>query len=256
MAVLFAVTVFSLLLPLALLIWWKKRSGAKLSAFLVGSFCFVLFALVLESALHSVVLSGGNALSYAVQSNPVLFVLYTAFAAGFFEETGRFFGFRCLLRKQKSRETAVAYGIGHGGIEVFLLLFVNYLMYLLAYLGVQFGDAETTAGLAAIAGSIDLPGGLTAMLERLSAVMGHLGLSMLVFTAVWQKGKRFRYPLAILLHALLDVPAALFQLGVLSSVPAVEGLLAALGALLLLIGLRALQGYAEPQESIANPAQT
>ena len=236
--------VYSLLFPLGLLIWWKRKTGAKLSAFLVGAFCFSFFVTVLESALHSIVLTADSAL----MTKPLLFVLYSAFAAGVFEETGRYFGFRVLLKKQKDAKTSVAYGIGHGGIEVFLTLGTNYLLLLLCKSGVSVADEATMAVLMASADAITLPLALEAMLERLSAVLAHIGLSMLVFTAVWQKGKKGRYPLAILLHALLDVPAAFYQLGVLRSVFVVELAAFVLGVMYLCLGIKSYRAYEEPNE--------
>ena len=54
----------------------------------------------------------------------------------------------------------------------------------------------------------------------------HAGLSVLVFYAV-KKSKPLLYVLAIVLHALFDVPAALYQLGVIRSAYIVEALIAA-----------------------------
>ena len=236
--------VYSLLFPLGLSLWWKKKSAVKLSAFLVGAFCFSLFAMVLESALHSVVLTANP----NILAKPLLYMLYAAFAAGVFEETGRYFGFRVLLKKQRSASVSVAYGIGHGGIEVLLTLGANYLLFLLCKAGVSVADEATMARLMVSAESITLPLALVAMLERFSAMMAHIGLSMIMFTAVWQKGKKGRYPLAILLHALLDAPAALYQLGALPSLFLVELSAFALGALYLYLGIKAYQAYAEGEE--------
>lgn len=235
---------YAFLLPLGLLLWWKRKSGAKLSAFFVGAFCFFLFAMVLEGILHSVVLSANS----PILANPLLYMFYTAFAAGIFEETGRYCGFRFLLKKQKGRETSVAYGIGHGGIEVILILGSNYLLLLLYKIGVSVADEATMATLMESAEAITLPLALVAMLERFSAVMAHIGLSMLVFTAVWQKGKKARYPLAIVLHALLDAPAALYQMGYLQSLFVVELSAFVLGAAYLYMGIRAYRRYEGPAE--------
>lgn len=235
---------YAFLLPLCLLLWWKRKSGAKLSAFIVGAFCFFLFAMVLEGILHSVVLSANS----PILANPLLYMLYTAFAAGIFEETGRYCGFRFLLKKQKSKETSVAYGIGHGGIEVILILGSNYLLLLLCKAGVSVADEATMATLMESAEAITLPLALVAMLERFSAAMAHVGLSMLVFTAVWQKGKKARYPLAIVLHALLDAPAALYQMGVMQSLFVVELSAFVLGAAYLYMGIRAYRRYEGPEE--------
>lgn len=51
----------------------------------------------------------------------------------------------------------------------------------------------------------------------------HCGLSVLVYNAA-RRGRFGLYPAAILLHGLANVPAALYQYGVLRSLPLTEGL--------------------------------
>lgn len=237
---------YSIALPLGLAIWWRRRTGVKPWCFVAGALCFTLFAMVLEQALHYVCLIDENAVSAALASSPVAQVLYGCLAAGVFEETGRLFGFRVLLSKHREKACPVAYGIGHGGIEVFLVLGTSYLVYLLAKCGLPSGDAETAETVLRAADSVTLGLSAVAMLERLSTLMAHVGLSMLVFLAARQKGKGWLYPAAILLHALLDAPAALYQLGILKSVWVIELAALVLGLAYLLLGKRLLDGYAEP----------
>ena len=72
---------------------------------------------LLEQVLHYAFLISDNAVSRAIAANPGLYVLYAGLAAGLFEETGRFMAFKYLLRRSGGRETAVSYGLGHGGYE-------------------------------------------------------------------------------------------------------------------------------------------
>ena len=73
---------------------------------------------------------------------------------------------------------------------------------------------------------------------------------MLVFLAARQKGKGWLYPVAILLHALLDTSAALYQFGVIRSLWIVEGSAFVLGLAYLL-----LHGYTgEPAGEADAPA--
>ena len=227
---------FSVLFPIGLLIWWKKKTGEKLWCFVAGAICFTVFAMGLEQVLHTVCLVSDNAVSRTIQSSPVLYMLYAAFAAGIFEETGRLFGFRVLLRRHKNRECSVAYGIGHGGIEVIYILGINYVVLLLALLGVNFGDEATNAQLIATANAITLPAACVAMFERISAMMIHIGLSMLVFTAARNKKYMWLYPFAILLHAITDAPAALYQFQAIKSLFAVEAGAFAMGIICLILG--------------------
>lgn len=242
---------FSFLLPVGLLVWWKRKTGAKLWCFLAGAVCFFLFANILESLMHQAVLYGTGPVSVAIQGSPALYVLYGCLAAGVFEETGRLFGFKVLLKNHAEKECAAAYGIGHGGIEVILTLGAVYVLYYLASLGVQVAEPETNAVFAGLASSISLGSASVAMLERVSAMMLHVGLSMLMFTACREKGRRWACLACIGLHALADVPACLYQTGVLTSLGIVEALTFGFGIACLLIGKNALARYQVPGEAVS-----
>ena len=69
----------------------------------------------------------------------------------------------------------------------------------------------------------------------------HVGLSMLVFTAARSRKSFWLYPVAIVLHAIADVPAALYQYKAVSSLAMVEGGAFAIGLICLLAGIRALR---------------
>ena len=220
--VLIVTFIFAIAFPAALLIWWKKHTGESIWSFAAGAICFVLFAMVLENLLHQVCLGQNNAISAKILAS-------------------RLFGFKVLLRRKNDYSCAVAYGIGHGGIEVILILGVSYLTMLLAIAGVNVGDAATTALIAANAQSITMAGAGIAMFERISAMMIHVGLSMLVFTAARSRKSFWLYPVAIVLHAIADVPAALYQYKAVSSLAMVEGGAFAIGLICLLAGIRALR---------------
>ena len=231
------VLIFAIAFPIGLAIWWKRKTGEGIWCFVAGAICFAVFAYGFEGIMHQLILYGDSAVSSAIQSSPILFMLYASFAAGVFEETGRLFGFKVLLRKHQERETAVAYGIGHGGIEVILILGMTYAIYFLALLGVNLGGAETTQQIISTANSIPAANAFLAMFERVSAMMMHIGLSMIMFTACRAKGKLWLYPVSIFFHALADMPACLYQYQVLTSLIAVEAVAFAMGVASLIIGI-------------------
>ncbi len=234
------VFLYSIIFPVGMLIWWKRRTGISLWCFIAGAVCFPVFALVLESLLHGICLGGNNRISEVILASPVLFTLYASFAAGLFEETARLFGFRVLLKDHKEKECATAYGIGHGGSEVIIILGINYLVLALAQMGLQFGTETATAALLETAKMITFETAGLAMFERISAMMLQIGLSMIMFTASKKKGKLWLYPAAILLHALADVPAALYQYQVIHSAAVVEIYAFILGLVYLQAGKRIL----------------
>ena len=98
--------------------WWAvKKHQASLSTILMGAGVFVVFALVLESIVHQVVLKGPNGAT--ILGNTLYYALYGGFMAGLFEETGRFLAMKFLLKKEPSEtKPGVAYGLGHGGVEI------------------------------------------------------------------------------------------------------------------------------------------
>lgn len=219
-------SVLAFALPIGLLLWWRRTRRARLTPFFVGAFCFAVFALGLEQLLHLVCLARDNPVSRAIHAAPWLYVLYGCLAAGVFEETARWFGFRVLLKKHPGRNTAVTCGIGHGGAECMVLLGVNYLVYALlaafcltanqsALLAIAGGNAAALAELTVMLARFT-PGTVAlALLERAAALALHISLSVLVFLAARDRRARRYFPLAILLHALADIPAALYQLGLL-----------------------------------------
>ena len=220
--------VFGFALPIGLLLWWRKTRKAKLLPFFVGALVWIVFAGVLEQLLHSVVLLGDNAAARAVNGNVYLYMLYGGLAAGLFEETGRYVAFRWLLPKKRypERDTAVTYGVGHGGIEALLTLGVTYATYALlsafyragnasAAMALTGGDAMALASSLGALGQITAGSVLLAVLERAGAMILHIALSCFVFLAARDKTQWTWFPFAILLHAIADMPAALYQRGML-----------------------------------------
>ena len=212
-----------LILPTVLCIWWLKTRHEKFTSVLTGAMTFLIFALVLESIVHSIVFM----VFPGIKDNVVAYMLYGALMAGIFEETGRFLAYKLVLKKRTNRETAISYGIGHGGFEAVYILAatgINNFVYAgiinagqfpalldqLKAAGQDTSPIESLPEQLAAFGIADI--GLP-ILERVFAVMFHIALSILVFYAV-KNGKIWMYFRAVILHALLDAPAALYQQGV------------------------------------------
>lgn len=196
--------VLFLIAPFAVMVFLKKRGGSWLD-FFTGASIFFLFAMVLESAMHNVVLLA-TPLGAVLQDNIWLYGLYGGLAAGIFEETGRLVAFRLILKKHRARVTALGYGIGHGGCEAALLLSLTYISNLALLSMANSGAALPQEMQAAVAQLAELPAVtfLWAGVERISAMALHLALSVLVFAAVTQPGKRGLFLAAVLLHAAVD----------------------------------------------------
>lgn len=201
---------------LGLLIFCKKRFGF-LRPFWVGCGTFLVFAMVLETLMHQVVL-----LLFPNLPNTLwAFALYGGLAAGLFEETGRFVAMKWLRKKDDRDETAIVYGAGHGGIEVLLTLVSTMGAYLVYAILINAGQMEQITGsmdeanqaaflatITQIAQSNPLSN-LLGLVERVSAVILHISMSVLVWKAV--KGELRWYPIAIAIHALFDIITVLLS---------------------------------------------
>ena len=193
---------------------------------------FTVFALVLESLIHQAVI--GKIIIR--EEMPVQYIIYGIFMAGIFEETARLIAYKILKRKYNGIATALSYGIGHGGIESVLLggfsmvyAIVICIMINTGNIGLITGKMEGAA-LAAMNSQIETimtsPAYvfLISGIERLYATGIQLSLSVIMFYAVFGSKKIWLYPLAIGIHAFIDIPAAAFQAGVLKSILPIEGL--------------------------------
>ena len=209
--------------PVCLAVYLVRKHRAKLSSILIGAGTFILFALVLESILHQLVLKGPHGSD--ILGNTLLYALYGGLAAGVFEETGRFLSMKFLMKKEPSKPLpGIAYGVGHGGAEMLIIFGITMINNLVISALINSGQAdaifakvpEEAAGqLQAQLDQLQTLGAGTLLIglwERFSALILHLGLSMLVWVAVRKGGKwLWLFPAAIVLHAIVDAGAVLLQ---------------------------------------------
>lgn len=244
--------VVTLASPVLLLVLWQVKQRKTHSAdfscdkkeyslipALAGALTFIIAALVLESIPKYFLLSGGNGVSDYILTHAWAYALVGALLAGIFEECGRFVTFRFLLKNYQSRETAITYGIGHGGIECILIAGMSMISNLILAVMINNGSlallmntlpAEQAAAYDAVVASLTTAGFgmfLWGIWERIFAMLLHISLSVLVFLSAKNKSKFYFFPIAVVLHALMDIPAALYQSGSLS-LTVVELLIAAI----------------------------
>ena len=210
-------------IPVGLAVWLVRKHHARISTILIGAGTFIVFALVLESLLHQLVLKGPHGAS--ILGNTLRYALYGGLAAGVFEETGRFLSMKFLMKKEPAKPLpGIAYGVGHGGVEMLILFGITMINNLVisALINSEQADAlfakvpeEAAAQVQAQLDQLQTLGAGTLLIglwERISALILHLGLSMLVWVAVRKGGKwLWLFPAAIALHALVDAGALLLQ---------------------------------------------
>ena len=254
--------VIFIIAPLVMAVIWKIRKNEAFQTIIVGAVTFLLFALILERPVQNVLAFptamglSDHAVSRFLNANPVFLALVAGLFPGVFEETGRLVAFKTVLRKRRNRETSISYGIGHGGFEVMLILGLTYIQYIAyavmintdtfgavidqvkAQAPEQLASVETIVGLLTGFSFTDL---FVAIIERIFAVLFHIGASILVFYACRDKKRFWLYPLAIVLHTGMDFIAGLTIFHVISLSPwmlegicAVFGLLTFFGAFFLL----------------------
>ena len=243
----------AVIIPIAIALIWKFWKHEKFTTILVGAATFVLFALILEKTIQNALVFPttmglpDHAASQFINARPILWALVLGLFPGVFEETGRLVAFKTILRNRRNRETSISYGIGHGGIEVILVLGINYIVYIVYAVMINTGtfqgiidqvaeqapfQEEAIRALAdqlAVFSFADIGAG---MFERVFAFLFHVGASILVFYAARDKGRFWLYPLAILLHTALDSLAGLNMAKVVQlSAPALEAMVVAFGLL-------------------------
>ena len=235
----FVVTILGeIALPFGVFLWLKKRYGVKWMLFGVGVLTFIA-----SQVLHIPLLSAfGQILRNQL---PPYDVSYTAIfleagmlglLAGLCEETARLVGYWLLKDRAKTFGSALALGVGHGGIESIaigisvLLTFVTSLLALHSQQTVAGATPQSAAAIFAYPWYVPL----VSLFERLTAVSLHLTLSVMVWQAVTRRAWGW-YLGAVMYHALVDALAvALPLLG--GSTYLLEGIL----GVLMLINLWAL----------------
>lgn len=189
--------------PVALAWWLVKKQKACLTTILIGAGVFIVFALLLEPILHMLVLKGPH--GPAIMGNVWLYALYGGLAAGLFEETGRFLAMKFLLKKEPSKALpAIAYGAGHGGVEMILIFGMTMISNLVLSVMINTGAAETLLATAP-ANALEQVQTQFEQLETTAAGSYFLGLWERVSALILQLG------LSILLHFLVDACAVVIS---------------------------------------------
>ena len=215
--------ILGILVPVALSWFLIKKYKISLSTVLIGAATFIVFALVLESIVHNIVLNGPR--GEAIKGNTLYYALYGGLMAGLFEEVGRYISMKFLLIKEPTKVSpAIAYGVGHGGVEMLIIFGVSMISNLVIASMINLGQADTILSALPAEAQAQMQGTfaqletstpgtfLTGVWERTSAIILQVGLSVFVWTAVRKGGKwLWLFPAAILIHFLVDASAVLLM---------------------------------------------
>jgi len=235
----------SLAAPLAVYLICRRRMVLSWRNIGLGAATFFLFALVLESALHWYVLKHNPVTSVWLRTHGWGFAAYGAAMAALFEETGRYLALRLLAKRTGDPGTAVAYGLGHGGLEAILVGFLAQVLALvmavmlnLGMLGPLLARKLPPAAIAKLEGTLvhlNFGGVLVGGFERVWALLLQIALSLLVWRAVSRRELRWLLA-ALALHAGIDSLAGATGVKMIS-IAATETALTVVGLFLLLLFL-------------------
>lgn len=227
------ITMLALFAFLITAVWYaRKQYKINFAVLGLGAVAFFASSQVLEKIVHLLVLHPQKDGTVPLMTeNPLLYVIYGISMAAIFEETARLIFFKWLEKKRTLEDSdALAYGLGHGGLELIYIGIASLLNLFILFSAVesqnpaimQLLPESTLATINNLAAwQIYLLG-----LERILALLLQVGLTFWVYQAVRQK-KWIYLVAAYGLHALFDLAPSLSQVGWLSNPLLVEGLLAA-----------------------------
>ena len=226
------ITMLALFAILIAAVWYaRKQYKINFAVLGLGAVAFFASSQVLEKIVHLLVLHPQKDGTVPLMTeNPLLYVIYGISMAALFEETARLIFFKWLEKKRTLEDSdALAYGLGHGGLEL-LYLGMGSLISLLILFSLLESSNPDLANLLpqnTLETVQSLSGWQVYLLgvERVLALVMQIGLSFWVYQAVRQK-KWIYLVAAYGLHALFDLAPSLSQVGWLSNPLLVEGLLA------------------------------
>ena len=172
----------SLILPLLISIFLIVRNKTYFKSIIIGVLTFLIFQVFTRIYIIQVILPTQVWYILFTYQYPILYAFLLSLTAGLFEEIGRYIMMKFILKKMELKH-ALAFGIGHGGIEA--MLFVGFAL-------IMVNPA-----------TIDTQNLMMSGLERLSAIIFHCGFSVLVYQMVFN-GKKYHLIYSITLHTLVN----------------------------------------------------
>lgn len=180
--ILFAILT-SLILPLVALIYALIRK--RTLPFILGVLAFTISQLFLRIPIIDYLQTHNTSFILLSSTKPILYFLILGFSAGIFEEAARYL-FMKFFMKTKDWISGFAFGLGHGGIEALIFLGINASFALFSPLAYLYGGEFFISAV-----------------ERLFAIILHLGLSIIVLKSVVRKRSLYLL-IAILIHSITN----------------------------------------------------
>ena len=219
----FVTLIVTLLLPVIAIsvLSFRNKGGKLISAWALGAAGFVVTQLLIRVPILTAMQNQPWFLSFA-ENHGFLFAFTLAFTAGLFELAGRFVVAK-LMQKNLNYKRSLAAGLGHGGIEAMILIGITYLNNILYIFMINSGTFDAVVSEAVTAG-VDVSSllllkdqlisaspalFLLAGFERILAMIGHLGMSMIVCYGIYSGNPLKSALLCLGIHTLIDLTAGI-----------------------------------------------
>lgn len=197
-----------------------RRKGSW-KAFVLGIAVFMVFQIFTRLPLLEFLQTTGWFRLFS-QANAIAYILVLAFTAGLFEEGGRFIGMRFFMNNNLTWNNGILFGLGHGGVEAFVLIGMPILISVIS------GDSAVSGAPPYML--------LVSSLERALTILVHIGMTMMVLYGVKFRKVRFLV-YALLFHTAVD-SGLLLNLAFGPNLWIVEGYLTVFAALAVLVTAR------------------
>jgi uncharacterized membrane protein YhfC len=214
----------SFAVPIILVVVLYRRWHASMNAALYGLVVYFVVVFIIESSFNQFFMYYVPGVSDFLQSSALVFTLYVILVSGLFEETGRLAGMTLMKRANPGLGEALMFGAAFSGLEAFLgtgFTTVHNLIFafnlnasgLTALLEGVPADQQADftqvmhdmATLPAFS-TFAMPG-----IERLMGMAFHMAMSVLIWLVVTKQISIGWFPAAIGMHAVLNIPASLYQ---------------------------------------------
>ena len=226
------ITMLALFAVLIAAVWYaRKKYKINFAVLGLGAVAFFASSQVLEKIVHLLVLHPQKDGTVPLMTeNPLLYVIYGICMAALFEETARLIFFKWLEKKRTLEDSdALAYGLGHGGLELLYLGMGSLISLLILFSLLESSNPDLATLLPK--NTLETVQSLSVWqvyllgVERVLALVMQIGLSFWVYQAVRQKNWIYLVT-AYGFHAFFDLAPSLSQVGWISNPLLVEGLLA------------------------------
>ncbi len=244
-------------IPLVAAFTFNKRTKTPWKIFFLGALAFIVSQIghipFNQFILNPILTKLNLTLTPQTATTPLLLAsIALGLSAGVFEEVTRYIWYRFFLKQDHTWNDGTMLGLGHGGVEAIILGISSVLSFIqisayknmdLAVLGDQAQAAEqainaylNTEWFVFLYGS----------LERFSAVMIHVALSLIVLQVFRKRNIGYLF-LAILIHAAFDAFAVFGSIRF--SIPVIEFSILAVSLLTLFYALSFRKSDPDPEKT-------